>query len=107
MTKDTLYSDSLVEIKSDSILFRRYSFFERDRLVLFSDIEKIVVKKPPSGMESSASTAPAISKPGFPKIFKDTNAIRFLWLISDTNGGGLGLLWKIQIRQSKFSRKKD
>ena len=45
MTKDTLYSDSLVEIKSDSILFRRYSFFERDRLVLFSDIEKIVVKK--------------------------------------------------------------
>lgn len=45
MTKDTLYSDSLIEIKHGSILFRRYSFFERDRMVLFSDIEKIVVKK--------------------------------------------------------------
>ena len=45
MNKDILYSDSLVEIKNDSILFRRYSFFERDRMVLFSDIEKIVVKK--------------------------------------------------------------
>lgn len=45
MTKDTLYSDSLIEIKHGSILFRRYTFFERDKLVLFSDIEKIVVKK--------------------------------------------------------------
>jgi len=43
--KDTLYSDSLIEIKHGSILFRRYSFFERDRMVLLSDIEKIVVKK--------------------------------------------------------------
>ena len=45
MNKDTLYSDSLIEIKHGSILFRRYSFFERDRMVLLSDIEKIVVKK--------------------------------------------------------------
>ena len=45
MNKDTLYSDSLVEIKYNSILFRRYSFFERDRLVLFTDIEKIIIKK--------------------------------------------------------------
>ncbi|HDQ03887.1 MAG TPA: hypothetical protein ENN23_04860 [Deltaproteobacteria bacterium] len=43
--KNVIYSDSLVEIKHGSILFRRYSFFERDRLVLLSDIEKIVVKK--------------------------------------------------------------
>jgi len=45
MNKDIIYSDSLVEIKRDSILFKRYSFFEKDRLVLFTDIEKIVVKK--------------------------------------------------------------
>jgi hypothetical protein len=45
MTKDTLYSDSLIEIEHGSILFRHYSFFERDQLVLISDIEKIVVKK--------------------------------------------------------------
>jgi hypothetical protein len=45
MNKDIIYSDSLVEVKDNSILFRRYGFFERDRLVLFSDIEKIVVKK--------------------------------------------------------------
>jgi hypothetical protein len=45
MAGKIIYSDSLVEIKDNSILFRRYSFFERDRLVLFSDIEKIAVKK--------------------------------------------------------------
>ena len=45
MNKDIIYSDSLVEIKHSSILFHRYSFFERDQLVLLSDIEKIVVKK--------------------------------------------------------------
>ncbi len=45
MAGKIIYSDSLVEIKDNSILFRRYSFFERDRLVLFSDIEKIVTKK--------------------------------------------------------------
>lgn len=45
MPGNIIYSDSLVEIKENSILFRRYSFFERDRLVLLSDIEKIVVKK--------------------------------------------------------------
>lgn len=45
MAGKILYSDSLVEIRSDSILFRRYSFFERDRLVPFTDIEKIETKK--------------------------------------------------------------
>ncbi|HPD56625.1 MAG TPA: hypothetical protein P5294_06920 [Smithellaceae bacterium] len=45
MPGNIIYSDSLVEIKDNSILFRRYSFFERDRIVLISDIEKIVAKK--------------------------------------------------------------
>lgn len=45
MNKDIIYSDSLVEIKHGSILFKRYSFFEKDRLVLFTDIEKIIAKK--------------------------------------------------------------
>jgi hypothetical protein len=46
MTEETVYSDSLVKITGKSILFRRYGFFEGDRLVQFSEIEKIVVKKP-------------------------------------------------------------
>jgi hypothetical protein len=41
-----IYSDSLVEITGESILFKRYDIFERDRLVNFSDIEKIIVKNP-------------------------------------------------------------
>lgn len=45
MNEDIIYSDSLVKITGKNILFRRYSFFERDRKVFFSDIEKIVVKK--------------------------------------------------------------
>ena len=46
MAGKIIYSDSLVEIKNNSILFRRYGFFERDRMVLFSEIEKFVVKNP-------------------------------------------------------------
>jgi hypothetical protein len=46
MTEDIIYSDSLVKITGNSILFRRYGFFEGDRLVQFSEIEKIVIKKP-------------------------------------------------------------
>ena len=46
MVTDTNYHDSLVAISGESILFKRYNLFERDRLVLFSDIEKIIVKDP-------------------------------------------------------------
>jgi hypothetical protein len=46
LAADAIYSDSLVTIMKKSILFKRYGFFEGDRLVLFSEIEKIVVKKP-------------------------------------------------------------
>jgi hypothetical protein len=46
MVDSAIYSDSLVSINHSSILFRRYSLFEKDRLVLLSDIEKIVVKEP-------------------------------------------------------------
>jgi hypothetical protein len=42
----TVYSDSLVQITERCILFRRYGFFKGDRLIPFSEIEKIVVKKP-------------------------------------------------------------
>ena len=45
MVDSAIYSDSLVSINHSSILFRRYSLFEKDRLVLLSDIEKIVAKK--------------------------------------------------------------
>ena len=44
MVSGTNYHDSLVAITGDSILFKRYNIFERYRLVLFSDIEKIIVK---------------------------------------------------------------
>jgi hypothetical protein len=46
MSTDVLYSDSLVEISADAILFRRYYFpFGAKRLRL-SDIERIVVETP-------------------------------------------------------------
>jgi hypothetical protein len=46
MSADVLYSDSLVEISAETILFRRYYFpFGAKRLKL-SDIERIVVQKP-------------------------------------------------------------
>ena len=44
MVAETIYYDSLVSITCDSIVFKRYNIFERDRLVPFSDIEKIIVK---------------------------------------------------------------
>ena len=44
MSAETIYSDSLVAITGESILLRRYSISERDRLVFFFDIEKIIVK---------------------------------------------------------------
>ncbi len=43
--ENAIYSDSLVSINNESILFRRYSLFEKDRLVPLSDIEKIVVQE--------------------------------------------------------------
>jgi hypothetical protein len=44
LVSGTNYHDSLVAITGDSSLFKRYNIFERDRLVHFSDIEKIIVK---------------------------------------------------------------
>jgi hypothetical protein len=46
MNADVLYSDSLVEISAETILFRRYYFpFGAKRLKL-SDVDRIVVQKP-------------------------------------------------------------
>jgi hypothetical protein len=46
MDADVLYSDSLVEISAETILFRRYYFpFGAKRLTL-SDIERVVVQEP-------------------------------------------------------------
>ncbi len=46
MKADVLYSDSLVEISSETMLFRRYYFpFGAKRLKL-SDIQRVVVQKP-------------------------------------------------------------
>jgi hypothetical protein len=41
-----MYSDSLVTITGESILFKRYDIFERDKLVFFSNIKKIIVQNP-------------------------------------------------------------
>ncbi len=46
MKADILYSDSLVEISAETILFRRYYFpFGMKRLKL-SDIERVIVQNP-------------------------------------------------------------
>ncbi|MGD0279456.1 MAG: hypothetical protein ABSC11_09135 [Smithella sp.] len=46
MIVETMYSDSLVTITGESILFKRYDIFERDKLVFFSNIKKIIVQNP-------------------------------------------------------------
>ncbi len=47
MNDNVLYSDKLIEISGDSILFRHYYFpFLSKKTVKFFDIEKIVVEEP-------------------------------------------------------------
>ena len=45
MNDTLLYTDSLIEITANTILFKHYSLWGKDRLVFLSDIEKIVVKE--------------------------------------------------------------
>jgi len=91
LVTEIIYTDSLVAITGDSILFKRYSLFERDRLVLFSDIKKIIVKPASIWNGKFRFHGQAISIPGFPRIFKDTNATKFSLRSSATNGGVLDL----------------
>ena len=46
MSVDILYSDSLIEISDDSIVFRRYYFPIVARRLKLSDIERVVVRTP-------------------------------------------------------------
>jgi hypothetical protein len=46
MPTDVLYSDSLIEISADTIVFRRYYFPIGDRRLKLSDIERVVVRTP-------------------------------------------------------------
>jgi hypothetical protein len=46
MNADVLYSDSLVEISADTILFRRYYFPVGRRRVRLSEVEHVVVQNP-------------------------------------------------------------
>jgi len=46
MNADILYSDSLVEISAETILFRRYYFPVGAKRLKLSDIERIIVQKP-------------------------------------------------------------
>jgi hypothetical protein len=70
MQEETLYSDSLVAITRKDILFRRYGFFEGNRLVPFSEIEKIVVKKPSIWNGRFRFHGTGDFKTWFPKDFK-------------------------------------
>jgi hypothetical protein len=70
MSDETLYSDSLVAITKKNILFRRYGFFEGSRLVPFSEIEKIVVKKPSIWNGRFRFHGTGDFKTWFPKDFK-------------------------------------
>ena len=49
MASEIIYSDKLVEITKDSILFRNYYFPFGSRQVAFSEVDK-VVKKEPTGL---------------------------------------------------------
>jgi len=44
--EEPIYSDSLVSITPNNILFKHYNLFGRDKLVDFSQIEYIVVNAP-------------------------------------------------------------
>jgi hypothetical protein len=46
MNADVLYSDSLVEISAETILFRRYYFPLGAKRLKLSDIERFVVQEP-------------------------------------------------------------
>ena len=46
MRSELIYSDKLVEITEDSILFRNYYFPFGSRRVVFSEIESVVAKEP-------------------------------------------------------------
>ena len=46
MADDVIYSDSLVTIRDDSILFKSYGLLGGDKQVSFDEIEKIIVEKP-------------------------------------------------------------
>jgi hypothetical protein len=46
MNADALYSDSLVEISADAILFRRYYFPVGAKRLKLADIERVVVQTP-------------------------------------------------------------
>jgi hypothetical protein len=70
MNEETLYSDSLVAITKKAILFRRYGFFEGNRLVPFGEIEKIVVKKPSIWNGRFRFHGTGDFKTWFPKDFK-------------------------------------
>jgi hypothetical protein len=46
MNADVLYSDNLVEISTETILFRRYYFPVGARRIKLSDIERVLVQTP-------------------------------------------------------------
>ena len=46
MTGEVLYSDNLIEISSDSILFKTYYYPFRSKRVFLADIERITYHKP-------------------------------------------------------------
>jgi len=46
MSADILYSDRLIEISADTILFRRYYFPVGAKRLRLSDVERVVVRTP-------------------------------------------------------------
>jgi len=46
MNTDILYSDSLVEISAETILFRRYYFPLGAKRLKLSDVERVIAQKP-------------------------------------------------------------
>ncbi len=51
MDREIIYSDKLVEITKDSILFRNYYFPFGSRRVAFSVVDKVVEKEPTGSTE--------------------------------------------------------
>ena len=96
MVSGTNYHDSLVAITGDSSLFKRYNIFERDRLVHFSDIEKIIVKESSSWNGKFRFHGTGDFHTWFPKDFQRYKRDKIFLRSSATNGGVSDLPSRIQ-----------
>jgi hypothetical protein len=104
---ETIYSDSLVTITGENILFKRYDIFERDKLVFSPYIEKITVKEPTIWNGKFRFHGKGDFHTWFSRDFQRYKRDKIFLHIFAINGGALDLQSKIQPPLYKYFKKKD